>query len=432
LDSTIKSLHDNSNVKKLRLAMNKCMEVVDRYLVNAEIITAMATRERGRRPFKRHRNIYSDILYITEGDGEQLSNQDLLELKEIYYSTYYDIPDSVSGYQSTTIHGDNHGARGCQLDMLKHNGRGYKVTSGGHAVMLTRNMSTSGFRQFVVRSNVLEEMESLERMLECFVEAYDCPRSPTDKKKVAALLNKYKSIQIHHRVEEDTYDVCECGTKMAIQSNSSEMMCLRCGMMTKLIGSVTEESQLFAQEGNRVAHGSYDPSRHCKFWIERIQAKESTVIPEVYINKIKESIKKDRLSNIKNISVKQFRMYLKQNDLSKLNDHIPLIKKIITGYIPPQLTHMEMQLLFIYFDKATKTYEAIKPNNKKNSLYYPFLIYKILDIIIKDEDKKRGLLSSIHLQSYETLVENDTIWQQICAENKCFNYRPTNHATMIG
>ena len=295
-----------------------------------------------------------------------------------------------------------------------------------HGCMCHSAGNIHSFRHFIAKSNVIEEMDSLQRILECLIDAYDWAMPAADKKKAQHMIAKYKSVQVHHKVTEDTYDVCECGTKMAIQSNSSEMMCLRCGMMTKLIGSVTEESQLFAQEGNRVAHGSYDPSRHCKFWIERIQAKESTVIPEEYINRIKESIKKDRLSNLKNISVKQFRMYLKQNDLSKLNDHIPLIKKIITGYIPPQLTHMEMQLLFIYFDKATKTYEAIKPNNKKNSLYYPFLIYKILDIIIKDEAKKRGLLSSIHLQSYETLVENDTIWQQICAENKCFEYRPTN------
>jgi hypothetical protein len=189
---------------------------------------------------------------------------------------------------------------------------------------------------------------------------------------------------------------------------------------------VTEEAQLFAQEGNRVSHGSYDPVRHCKFWIERIQAKENTNIPQEQINKIKKAIMKDYSDNIRNITVKQFRSYLKHTGLSKLNDHIPLIKKIITGYIPPQLTFREQQLLFIYFDKATRTYEKIKPANKKNSLYYPFLIYKILDLIIEDTQKKNKLLDCIHLQSYETLIDNDKIWFEICKKNECFSYRATD------
>lgn len=403
-------LHDANNVRKLREHAARATSTMDNYCINAEILTALATRDRGVRPFRRHLNIYNDMLHLVSPSGadSQLSHSDILELKEIYYATYYNLPSYIAGYAPQA---------------LRKEARQPKTAPSFITSSLCMSLNT--FRQFVVRSNVMEDMDALVRSSEHFMTAYKLPACPQLRKLFTSSLSKYKAYGVDHRVDEDTYDVCECGTKMVIQSNSSEMMCLRCGMMTSLIGSVTEESQLFAQEGNRVAHGSYDPSRHCKFWIERIQAKESTVIPEAHINKIKESIRKDRIANLKNISVKQFRMYLKQNELSKLNDHIPLIKKIITGYIPPQLTHMEMQLLFIYFDKATKTYEAIKPNNKKNSLYYPFLIYKILDIIVADEAKKRGLLSSIHLQSYETLVENDTIWQQICNENTCFEYRPT-------
>ena len=72
----------------------------------------------------------------------------------------------------------------------------------------------------------------------------------------------------------------------------------------------------------------------------------------------------DKIENLKNISIDQFRIYLKQTKLSKLNDHIPLIKKMITGYIPPQLNHKELHLLFNYFDKATKIYNQIKNISK--------------------------------------------------------------------
>ncbi len=291
------------------------------------------------------------------------------------------------------------------------------------------------YKTFVIRCNIVDLLDRFVNNIHCFFKVYIAGDtaisdigSDLDTSYFLELVDRYNKLgfAIVKDDSEIVYDVCDCGNKMTIQSNTSELLCVRCGYTVYLIGSVTEENQLFAQEGNRVSHGSYDPARHCKFWIERIQAKESTIIPDEYIEKIRKSIKKDRIDNVKSITVKQFRAYLKQNNLSKLNDHIPLIKKIITGYIPPQLNYNEQQLLFIYFDKATKTYEKIKPANKKNSLYYPFLIYKILDMIIKDESKKSKLLACIHLQSYDTLIDNDRIWHSICQYNSCFEYKATD------
>lgn len=286
------------------------------------------------------------------------------------------------------------------------------------------------YKLFISKCNIVDNLDKFINSIHSFFKVY--VRDEDNISEFVEYINRYNKLYLSiDKDAEPVYDVCNCGNKMIIQSNTSELLCVRCGYVMYLIGSVTEENQLFAQEGNRVSHGSYDPARHCKFWIERIQAKESTIIPEEYIEKIKRSIKKDRIDNLKSITVKQFRAYLKQNNLSKLNDHIPLIKKIITGYIPPQLTYREQQLLFIYFDKATKSYDKIKPPNKKNSLYYPFLIYKILDIIITDESKKNKLLSCIHLQSYETLIDNDKIWYGICEQNDCFNYKATDKTYIV-
>jgi len=333
----------------------------------------------------------------------------------------------------------------CSLELInifKSNSYEYKSNKTiGNKLFLQKSKNNKNrlrniydeYKTFVIKSNISDKIDRFVNLIHNFYKVYALNKVSSDEydcngSLFLELVGKYNKIYFSLGKEECEiiYDICDCGNKMIIQSNTSELLCIRCGYTVYLIGSVTEENQLFAQEGNRVSHGSYDPARHCKFWIERIQAKESTIIPEEYIEKIRKSIKKDRIDNLKSISVKQFRAYLKQNNLSKLNDHIPLIKKIITGYIPPQLTYNEHQLLFIYFDKATKTYERIKPSNKKNSLYYPFLIYKILDIIIKDEQKKKNLLSCIHLQSYDTLIDNDRIWNLICQQNSCFEYRATD------
>lgn len=281
------------------------------------------------------------------------------------------------------------------------------------------------YKGYVRNSNVLDCLNLFMVDLMWFNEVY----SKCDSFRL--LSDRYSKTYLSlGKTSEIMYDVCDCGNKMVVQSSTSELLCFKCGHTINLIGSVTEEAQLFAQEGNRVSHGSYDPARHCKFWIERIQAKENTIIPQEHIDKIKKSIYKDYpdSGSYKNITVKQFRSYLKQNNLSKLNDHIPLIKKIITGHVPPQLSFKEHQLLFIYFDKAARTYDKIKPVNKKNSLYYPFLIYKILELIIDNKEKKEKLLNCIHLQSYETLIDNDRIWFDICQQNTCFKYMATDRS----
>ena len=244
-------------------------------------------------------------------------------------------------------------------------------------------------------------------------------------KNINTVINKYYKTKINDEVEEINYDFCSCGEKMTIQSNTSEFLCTKCGIINTLIGTVFEDYQFYNQEGSRYKHASYEPSRHCKFWIDRIQAKESTNIPENVILKLEDCIKIDRIQLLHNITIEQFRKYLKDVGLSKYNDHLPLIKKIITGSVPPQLDHNELQLLFNYFDKAVKTYNIIKDPAKNNNIYYPFLIWKILEIIISNKQKLKKLLNCIHLQGNATLIENDRVWKLICENHKEFIYKPT-------
>lgn len=367
--------------------------------------------------YKIANNIYNDNIFLlstnlnNSSQSTLLKNDDLLLLKHIYYNNYY----KYKFYQT------------------------FSSQTNSYNVLINSKLSKKLYHKF----NIFISSEDIYGIFDSFLDfIYNFlfkfkeliessnPNSESFIKKIFQLINQYKKTQLIYNIEVIEYDLCSCGNKMIIQSNTSELLCTNCGSIHTLIGSVFENSQFYQQEGNRYMHGTYDPNRHCKFWIERIQAKENTIIDDSAINKIKLCIKKDKIENLKNISIDQFRLYLKQTKLSKLNDHIPLIKKIITGYIPPQLTHKELHLLFNYFDKATKIYNQIKPKEKSNSLYYPFLIWKILDLIIDDKQKKKELLSCIHLQSYETLIDNDKIWSQICKHNDKFIYRPTDKSIL--
>lgn len=246
----------------------------------------------------------------------------------------------------------------------------------------------------------------------------------------------YESFTFTETPKSISYNKCpKCQQSMKIISNTSEIVCEICGITESLYGTVFEDDQFYFQEGNRSKTGSYDPGKHCRFWIERIQARESKEIPESVLKKISECIKHNKIRNIEEISCREIRKYLSQTRNSIYNEHVPLIRKLITGHSPEPLLEEEVQSIIIYFDKVIRVYEEIKPNNKSNVPYHPYLIYKIIEHILYkkspiefQKSKKRILhiLSCIHLQSRETLINNDNTWSEICDNIEEITYRPTD------
>lgn len=235
---------------------------------------------------------------------------------------------------------------------------------------------------------------------------------------ISDAIKKYEYAPVEEVYDDRNPDICPiCKTSYEIDEKTSEFACKGCGKTEKMYGVVFEDEQFFYQEGQRTKHGKYDPTKHCRFWIERIQAKENTEIPINVINKIKKCILRDKLF-IDRVTCGSIRGYLKQLKLTKYNNHIPLIVKIITGNEPPQFTDHELRLIYMYFSRVIQIFNRIKPSEKANCPYHPFFIYKIVEQLLNkpsDAKRKSEILSCIHLQSRDTLIENDKLWFAICA-----------------
>lgn len=280
------------------------------------------------------------------------------------------------------------------------------------------------FNEFLTIEDIFNTLNNYIIEFENYINIYI--QDDDEITKFKKLFNRYRKINPLTTTIAINYDICECGKPMIINTVTSELLCVSCGSIKELIGTIFEDSQFYNQEGTRYKHGSYIPSHHCKYWLDRIIAKENNEVTQASIEKIKKCIKRDNIQNLKNLSVEQFRIYLKETKLSKLNDHIPLIKKYITGFSPPQLTHDEVNIIYNYFDKAVKLYSKIKSDSSTNFIYYPYLLYKILELIITDGSRRNKLLSGIHLQGYNTLVNNDKKWKKICDFYPEFKYKPTD------
>jgi len=181
------------------------------------------------------------------------------------------------------------------------------------------------------------------------------------------LTKLYENSSVNKNIKEISYESCDkCRNKMTIIPNNSELICENCGITKNLYGTVFEDDQFYYQEGQRTKHGNYDPTKHCRIWVERIQARETTDIPQRVIESIKKCINRDRIRDIKRINCSQIRKYLQQTHNSKYNEHIPLIRKLMTGVVPPQLSDHELQLINIYFDKVIRIFDEVKPTGKTN------------------------------------------------------------------
>ena len=117
---------------------------------------------------------------------------------------------------------------------------------------------------------------------------------------------------------------------------------------------------------------------------------------------------------------------VRNKSLSDHNTHISLIRKLITGKAPRPPTHNEKNKIFNYFNKAVEAYNATKRDI--NIKYYPYFIWKIMEMIYTDPIRKAEILECIHLQNLDTLKKNDKIWRQICKQVPEFTFKSTDRS----
>ncbi len=208
--------------------------------------------------------------------------------------------------------------------------------------------------------------------------------------------------------------VCDSDLNMS-NTLSYEHVCLKCGAISIDQNQYTESDY---HPEIRVKCGNYDPNRHCRMWVERIQAKETDDIPEDVLSTTREMMKRDNVFDKNSVTCSRIRKYLRKTKNAKFNEHIPLIRAKLIGVSPPELTEKELKKIYMYFGKINRIYNIKSAEFKKsNCPYHPYFIYKIIEFIIKDTDtRKKPILACIHLQSRETLIENDNIWSVICKE----------------
>ena len=194
---------------------------------------------------------------------------------------------------------------------------------------------------------------------------------------------------------------------------------LICNMCSRnILYLVENEKPSYKEPPKEVCSYAYKRINHFKEIIAQFQGKETTQIPEIVIENIKQQIKKERI-DVSQITYNKTKDILKKLDYSKYYEHIPFINEKF-GIKPPIMTQELEETLCNLFFEIQAPYSKYCPNYRINFLNYYYTLFKLCELL-----GKYSYLEHIpKLKDDQKRMEQDEIWKKICIE-KDWEFIPT-------
>ena len=201
-----------------------------------------------------------------------------------------------------------------------------------------------------------------------------------------------------------------CGSKCVVTLvNDGYLHCTHCHAVEYVV--IDHDKPSYRDPPKEVSFYAYKRTNHLNEWLSQIQGKETTEIPEEVYDKILLEIKKQKITNMAQITPKKIRDILRKLQINKY-EHIPHIISRLTGrpmmQMPPELEDK----LRTMFKQVQTPFLRHSPPSRKNFLSYSYVLHKMLQLLGKDEYLHMfGLL-----KSRDKLAAQDQIWRKICDE----------------
>lgn len=267
---------------------------------------------------------------------------------------------------------------------------------------LSSSMGMGACQGNVSISNYIEQSESINR--NDLLNEYLINNDP-----------HYIQTNVTNPLNNTKEDYCsQCNSYRVVLSAESLYVCPNCGEQIDTIVEYDRPSYKDPQQEN--VHFEYQRLNHFKDHLARIQAKESTQIPEIVFDIILVEFSKTGRTNLADLTEPMVKSYLKKYIKLGLNKYYENVHKIIyklTG-IAPILFPIEVeQQLCNMFMKIEEPFENNRPKERRNLISYPYVLYKLCQLLGYTEYLKYFNL----LKSTDKLFEQDKTWKKICAIN---------------
>ena len=230
-----------------------------------------------------------------------------------------------------------------------------------------------------------------------------------------SLLENYMSIIDKNYINDkkkNLEEVCKhCkSVNITTMTNDGYLVCNDCHTMEYML--VDHDKPSYKDPPKEITYFSYKRINHLNEWLNQIQGKETTEIPEEIYDQILMEIKKQRITNMADLSYDKVKRILKQLKVHKYYEHIPHIINRLNGLPMPNFSQDLEEKLRTMFKQIQTPFLKHSPPNRKNFLSYSYVLHKFLQLLEKDE----YLIFFQLLKSRDKLAGQDKIWKKICEE----------------
>jgi predicted nucleic acid-binding Zn-ribbon protein len=202
-----------------------------------------------------------------------------------------------------------------------------------------------------------------------------------------------------------------CSVEMTFYQNEAKLGCPSCGYEEFIL--IDSEKPSYKDPPREITYFAYKKANHFNEWLAQFQAKENTDIPADVIEAVLAELRKERILDPKKVKKEKILEVLRKLKLSKMYDHVQQIKNRIqqqmTSLTLSKETEEKLQHMFKEIQPAFIKY---CPKGRSNFLSYPYVLYKMCQLLEMDEFLPCFQL----LKSREKLYQQDQVWQKICAE----------------
>ena len=200
------------------------------------------------------------------------------------------------------------------------------------------------------------------------------------------------------------------GLDRTVKLQEGYVFCNKCHTVEYIL--VDHEKPSYKDPPKEVAYFAYKRINHFNEWLNQVQGKETTDIPEDVFDSILFEIKKQKVFNMAMLTRKKVKDILKKLRINKFYEHVPQIINRLNGIPSPHLSPELEDRLRHMFCQIQVPFLKHSPKNRKNFLSYSYCLNKMMQLLEKDQ----YLESFPLLKSREKLHQQDVIWQKICAE----------------
>ena len=202
-----------------------------------------------------------------------------------------------------------------------------------------------------------------------------------------------------------------CEVEMTFFQNEAKLGCPRCGHEEFIL--VDSEKPSYKDPPREITYFAYKKINHFKEWLAQFQAKENTDIPQDVVESVMRELRKERISDPKKIKKEKIREILQKLKMSKMYDHVQQIKNRIQHQMTNLTLSKEVEEKLQYlFNEIQPAFIKYCPRDRSNFLSYPYVLYKLCQLLEMDEFLPCFQL----LKSREKLYQQDLVWQKICQE----------------